>query len=195
MANILIESHYFPCVEYISKSLSVNNFIIESQENFIKQSLRNRCYILSSQKIDKLIVPIKKTNNNTKICNIIVNNDSKWYNHHLKSIYTCYGKAPYFIHYIEKINKILKSHTKYLIDLNFKILEYIFEILRIDVNILFTTQYQQVSYFKDLRNKILKNKIGHNFKNYTQLFGENFQPNLSILDLIMCEGPNAINFL
>jgi hypothetical protein len=42
-----------------------------------------------------------------------------------------------------------------------------------------------------------KPKITYNLERYIQVFAENhgFIPNLSILDLLFMEGPNALNYL
>ncbi len=53
----------------------------------------------------------------------------------------------------------------------------------------------------DMRNKILPKNFQKDRENwkprYPQVFEDRvgFQPNLSILDLLFCEGPNAINLL
>ena len=54
----LIDSQYFPCLEYFSLLKSRSGISIETKERFEKQSYRNRCYIMSSNSIQLLTVPI-----------------------------------------------------------------------------------------------------------------------------------------
>ena len=67
------------------------------------------------------------------------------------------------------------------------------------VNISYTERYDE-EVLQDFRNDISPKKPFSDRKIYTpvpypQLFGSSFAPNLSIVDLIMNEGPNAAHIL
>ena len=72
----------------------------------------------------------------------------------------------------------------------------------VNKKIIFSQKYEKKypSAVRDLRSTIHP-KVENNALDfytpqaYTQVFGNQFVKNLSIIDLIFCEGPNAINIL
>ena len=83
-----------------------------------------------------------------------------------------------------------------LFDFNWKLLQTVFKLLGISKTIHFTETFEKNTLQDDYRNFFVcgENKIADP-EPYTQLFGEGFEPNLSILDLLFCEGKNARNYL
>jgi len=76
------------------------------------------------------------------------------------------------------------------------------DILQIDRSFNFTFLYEQEIQkdVLDLRNiisakKSTKSRSFYRPISYIQNFGSNFVNNLSIIDLLMCEGPNGLNIL
>jgi hypothetical protein len=68
--------------------------------------------------------------------------------------------------------------------------------------IIFSQKYEKKypSVIQDLRSKIHPKQLNdvldfYNPQEYTQVFGNQFVKDLSVIDLIFCEGPNAINIL
>ena len=191
--KILLPSSYFGPIEYYAFLSKYSNIYIEVQENFIKQSIRNRCYVLSANGKLRLTVPVYKTNQ-TKINNIKICYKQNWIKNHWYSIKSSYGSSPYFLFYENEIFKVLQKQEKYLLDLNNSLQKKIFEILDINPSISFTKNYNQVQNMYDLRShSFLSNKI----KPYNQVFMNklNFIPNLSILDLIFNLGPQSTKYL
>ncbi|MDB5940434.1 MAG: hypothetical protein JWP77_2798, partial [Polaromonas sp.] len=94
------------------------------------------------------------------------------------------------------------SEEKKLFTLNINILDYILKTLNINTLLEYTSSFQK-DYIEevDCRNEILPKNFQTNRENwtpkYSQVFEDRlgFQPNLSILDLLFCEGPNAIHLL
>jgi hypothetical protein len=117
---------------------------------------------------------------------------------------SCYRKAPFFEYYSEKVEELIFSECKYLFDLNVSIINWVSAVLKIEGNVGITTEYH-TDYDRhlvtDLRSKWLPKNFQDaeegEFPRYTQVFEDRigFQPNLSILDLLFCEGPNAKNRL
>ena len=189
----LLPLSYFGPIEYYAFLSKHNNIYIEVQENFIKQTIRNRCYILSANGKLRLTVPVHKTNH-IKIKNIKICYKQNWIKNHWYSIKSSYGSSPYFLFYENEILKILKQQEKYLIDLNISLQKKIFEILDINPSVTFTTNYSHENDTFDLRHhSFLVKKL----KPYNQVFMNklNFTPNLSILDLIFNLGPQSTKYL
>ena len=95
-ATALIDIQYLPSLAFFAAIEPFKEIQLESHENFVKQSYRNRAYLLSSQKIEALTVPLIGANKKIYSKDIKIDNSQLWANKHWRSIKTCYGKAPYF---------------------------------------------------------------------------------------------------
>ena len=63
MSNkIILPTAYFGPISYYSKIINNRVTLIETNENFIKQTIRNRCYISGSNKKLRLTIPKQKKN-------------------------------------------------------------------------------------------------------------------------------------
>ena len=120
----------------------------------------------------------------------------------MHAIRSCYGNAPYFIHYYDEIKELLDKKNDYLIELNIDIIQWIIGILGLDIKISITDKFHKHDLEKfDLRNQITpksnQTSIEMDFKNYPQVFAEKFSfiQNLSILDLLFNFGPEATLYL
>tara|TARA_B100000927_G_C16279698_1_gene395025 strand:+ start:73 stop:672 length:600 start_codon:yes stop_codon:yes gene_type:complete len=191
--KILVPSAYFGPIEYYKYLSKYNNICIETQEHYIKQTIRNRCHIFSANGKLRLTVPVNKKNH-TKIKNIKICYKQNWIKNHWYSIKSSYGSSPYFLFYENEIFNILQKHEKYLIDLNTALQNKIFEILNINPIVKYTKNYKNDEDIFDLRNHSFLN---NNIKPYNQVFMHkfNFIPDLSILDLIFNLGPQSTKYL
>ena len=82
---------YFGSISYYKSLFSFSSILIEGNENFIKQSLRNRCDIATSNGILQLSVPVRKINGSkTKSKVIEISNDTNWQKNHWKAIESAY---------------------------------------------------------------------------------------------------------
>lgn len=214
MKKLLIELHYLPCIEYFCHLIKFRQIEIEANEYFEKQSYRSRCYILSANKIQMLSIPVKKhgawriahskvhVSQNIKILykDVVIDHDQKWVNNHWNSIRSAYGKAPYFEFYAEFFREILFKKIKYLFDLNIEMLDLCRKLLQVKCGIEFSERFNKLpaDNTHDMRNVInLKRESKYLFKpyHYQQLFGNKFAANLSIIDLLFCEGGDALRVL
>jgi hypothetical protein len=192
---MLFSSNYFPCIAYFSEILLSEKIEIPSNQTYKKQSYQTRAYILGPHQVETLTVPVSRYKNNTVLADIEISYATNWIEQHLKTLRNCYNKSPYFqltISYFEEI--LNKKHIR-LMDLNTEILQLCLKIMCIDKTIC----HIEASTF-DLINNILyfncKNRVefANNFqpKTYFQNFGKNFEPNLSVLDLIFNKGKDAV---
>ncbi len=200
--EIIIELQYFPPISYFTLITAFNSIQIEAFEHYRKQSYRNRCLINGANKIEKLIVPVKHSMFKTNIRDVQIDYSMNWFNNHMRAILSAYGKSPFYEYFAEDFLKILNKKHQFLFDLNMEILSKCLELLDIHPSISFTKKYDTsviVSVF-DARELIDSKKPDKKNKffwpsPYYQVFGKNFVENLSILDLLFCEGPNAMHIL
>ena len=198
--NIPIFSlQYLPCIAYIREIARHDIILIETQENFVKQTYRNRCKILAANGTLSLIIPIEHEGSQL-ISEIKTQSEIDWKRHHWQSIISAYNNSPYFLYYKDKFEKIYfdKSiHT--LFEFNLKLLELCLFLLKIKTKLKFTEAYNR-DYQPDYRNSFSAKKMDVSdliIKPYYQVFDSKFgfQTNLSIIDLLFSQGPDSRNHL
>jgi len=200
--TLLIDLHFLPCLEYFTWLLSYDHIELEICGNYQKQTYSNRCYILSSQRVDRLSVPVQGGKKKIQYKDIKIDPHQKWSICHWHSICTAYGKAPYFEYLADYFQQIFFQPYEYLYQLNCAFLNTCLEILQIRKSIKATSEYvhHPPDCIVDVRN-LIRPQVHFSERNqyhpypYRQVFGTIFNANLSILDLLFCVGPEAGHIL
>lgn len=196
--SLFLPTYFSPIIQYLAIVRS-EHIIFETEDNFQKQTYRNRCYIQSAQGKQLLNVPIKHTKGiKSKTRDVQIDYKEDWVKLHLKSLETAYNASPYFEFYIDDLRDLMENRFKFLIDLNFSCHHFVMDCLQEQIACSKTTTYEKEPLIKDYRNlAVAKNEPKYQLQRYIQVFEtkQGFMPNLSILDLIFMEGPNALNYL
>ena len=196
---MVVELQYLPSLEYFCAILQNDEIIMEAHEYFEKQSYRNRCRIQTTNKIDTLSVPVQNGNKKVLIKDLKIDYSQDWIRRHWGAIHSAYGKSPFFEFYSEYFKNLLDKKPDFLFDLNFEILTICLKLLRLEKKIIFTEYYQK-NIENDFRG-LIHPKRNHDSNNlyqslaYRQNFGNEFEPNLSILDLLFCQGNQSLSVL
>ena len=198
--SALIELQYFPPIAYFAVLLKNENVLIEQFENYQKSSYRNRCHIATANGLLRLSIPLEKgKNNQTAIKEVKIYNATNWQTQHWRAIKSAYGNAPYFEYYADELLPFFEKKYDYLFDWNLDLLNCIMELFMMPNNLQFTAEYQMDlnDNTTDFRNVISPKKQNNDlFKQipYSQLFVEKygFIPELSVLDVLFCKGPEGI---
>ena len=209
---VVLSSAYFPPIEYFFAIARSGRVLIEQHEFYRKQSYRNRCRILSSQGVESLSVPVAKDSGHSRpIRDIRIDYSYPWIRQHRRAVEAAYNSSPFYLYYKDDFEEILARRPEFLFDLNLMLLEKLLEMVGLRAEISLTESFVKdyppespAARHMDLRERInpkfhgpsLMDEAGV-FQEYFQVFAprHGFQPNLSILDLLSAEGPNAISFL
>jgi hypothetical protein len=194
----LIELHYLPSIAYFTTLCQHEKIIVEKYEHYEKQTYRNRCYINTANGKEGLIIPLTSKHGKTLIKDVRIDYSQKWLNNHWRSIQSAYGKAAFFEYYAEDLHAHLFKKHDFLYSLNLELLTMCLKWLKWNVPILETSVYEKepsvrIRDFRSLLNPKKEDSCNRFFNSveYHQVFGSMFVNNLSIIDLIFCEGPGA----
>jgi hypothetical protein len=177
--------------------------MIEKYGNYQKQSYRNRCYIYGANGPQCLVIPVKKDHGEkTPITKIEIDYSTHWQHIHLKSIQSAYQLSAFYEFYADELIRLISSHTTLLYELNTELLKLMLKWLRINEIPDFTQAWEE-DYACDFRQSISPKKRlqlpDNQFRAspYQQVFSDRygFIPNLSIIDLLFNEGPQALTVL
>lgn len=198
----ILKTEYLPPITSFWAAINSERVLIEMSENYQKKSTRNRSKILGVNGIEILSVPLKKgKNNKMPITTVKISYQENWQNKHLQSIKSAYGNAPYFEYYFAEIESIIQTEHETLLDLNQSLFSFFNRSIDLELKLVPTNDYIY-SYNEsdvDLRHQKFNQPSipGYVSKNYNQVFEEKhgFVEGISILDLLMCKGPESILYI
>ncbi len=202
--SVLLSTAYLPPVSYFAKCLSYQNILIEKHEHFVKQTYRNRCSIYGANGRLDLIIPLVHGSERTAIGEKRISYHDNWRNLHWRSLESAYRSSPYFEFFEAEFRTFyFGEKIEFLFDFNQQLMNRIFEIMKLRMNIGFTDRYEKAyDDMDDFRAKIhpkINPETDVAFKNvpYYQVFENKygFLPNLSIVDLLFNEGLRATDIL
>ena len=186
---------YMPSVEYVARLLREES-VVDLGEHYIKRSQRNRAQILSANGVMSLTVNVENANRpRQRIKDVRIDYSKRWQHQHWVSIMSAYKSSPYFDHYAHLLEPFYKREWRYLVDYNMEYLSTLLRLLGVEDKVNTSEKYVVAREGDiDLRPK---HNEGSTFvaEPYFQVFSDRmpFVANLSILDLLLCEGPQAVS--
>jgi hypothetical protein len=192
---------YLPPVAFFTELLQhKNQFLIEQKEYFPKQTYRNRAQIYTPEGALTLVVPVEKgSKNRREIKDVKISYDFNWQRLHWLSLQACYRSSAYFEYYEADFTPFYaEKKYEFLFDYNEALLRLILKLMKLKLELKFTTEYEAEFKGEDFR-KSINPKQEYNFeqKNYFQVFNDRkgFLKNLSIVDLLFNQGPDTLKYL
>jgi hypothetical protein len=196
---ILLSTAYFPPAEYFSLIKKAETIFVEKEENYIKQTYRNRCKILTSNGVQILSVPVKRGRTlKTPIKEVEIDYSKRWQQVHLRALSASYNSSPFFQYYFEQIRREIMKNVRFLLDLNNELLEICLKILQLNKRISYTSSFEQAAERENDFRYLISPKVTSTYcqKRYYQVFREaNFESGLSILDLLFNMGSESSEYL
>ena len=221
----ILQSNYIPWKGYFDLINLVDEFVLFDEMQYTRRDWRNRNLIKTRSGLKWLTIPVAvKGNYFQKIKDTRVS-EPGWARHHWESIVHNYSKATHFAHYRELFESLyLGSQESFLSRINHAFLTAICQILGINTRISWSEEYTLVegkterlvsickqagatTYIsgpaaRDYIDETLFNNAGisleymdySSYPEYRQLFPP-FEHGVSVIDLILNEGPDAPKFM
>ena len=102
MGSVILSTAYLAPVQYYTKLYAYEDVCIEAEENYLKQTYRNRCHIASANGMQALSIPIEKPD--TLKCltkDIRVSEHGNWRHQHWHALVSAYNMSPFFEYYAD----------------------------------------------------------------------------------------------
>ena len=221
----IVQSNYIPWRGYFDLINSVDEFILFDDAQYTRRDWRNRNVIKTPQGLLWLTVPVQVRGKYFQKIKDTIVTDEGWNHQHWRSIVHNYSQARYFEEYREQFQELyLGTEDRHLSQINVRFLRAICRILGIrtiiscsmDYNLIDGKTARLVKLCKDAgaseylsgpaARVYLDEELFHQegiklsymdysgYPEYHQLYPP-FEPNVSIIDLIFNEGPNATRFM
>ncbi len=202
MAETLLHLPYFGPVLHFRELIKADHVWFENDDNYQKQTYRNRMYVYGANGKLLLNIPIKHLHSpgvkqHQKYRDVKIETDFDWQKQHWKSLKSAYQTSPFFEFYEDEIAPLYHEKAEFLMDFNYRCFNTICECLQLDINFSKTEEFlKEPQGMADMRG-LINAKKSQEIAPYPQVFQDKkgFIHNLSILDLVFNEGPNTVNYL
>jgi WbqC-like protein len=221
----IVQSNYIPWKGYFDMIAAVDEFILYDDMQYTRRDWRNRNYIKTPRGLEWLTIPVDVKGKYLQKIRETRVSDPRWAQGHWSTLVHNYSRARYFPQYRARFEELYLGCAEEMLSLiNFRFIEAVCEILGIRTKISWSMDYDLVEGKTERLVGLCKSAgathylsgpaardyideslfgqegIGVSYMDYTgyrphtQLHGD-FQHTVTILDLILNEGPEARRFM
>ena len=193
---------YLPPLPHYVAMLAHSEVQWDIYEHFHKQYFYNRAIIYGANGPLKLIIPLQKRHEKTPLREVKIKYEDSWQKLHWRSLEASYRRSPYFEYFEHELSPLYDNYQpELLIDWNRKIFETVNKLMQVDIKLSYTKEYlknyEQADDCRNLASPAELDEVAEKKIKYQQVFEEKhgFNHNLSIIDLLFCEGPHSKQLL
>ncbi len=198
----LLHPGFFPNIAHFAV-LAQHDVLWEVCDNYQKQTFRNRTYICTDRGLFMMNIPIQHVGGKQgKQLYKDVRPEAAypWQRQHWRTLQTAYRTSPFFEYYEDDIAPLFEKKFNFLLDFNLQSITTVCNCLQLEMPLEKTTEYQPSPENENLDARYLINpkvQFAIEQEAYIQVFGNKhgFIENVSVLDLLFNEGPNALPYL
>lgn len=192
--------YYFPSVSWFAAALHERSIVLERWQYYHKQHYFNRMEIKTPDKVLRLSIPIQKAAEHTPLWMRTIAHDWNWRHDHWKSIESALRSSPYFEFFEDRIRAFYDTPVSSLFELNLAIISMVRDALHLEIEWTVTDAYHLPAHYAVDYRDAFDPKHGtmptwFQPKDYLQVFGDTFSPDLSIIDLMCNKGPETERIL
>lgn len=197
---LIVPSAYLAPIAYYAGLYAAREVVEDDGEHYVKQTLRNRCYIATPDGAQALTIPVVRSGAaRTAVGDIRISDHGNWRRLHWQALVSAYESSPYFEYYADDFRPLYCRKFDFLADFNEVLRHVVLDALQLDIPVRRTAEYiaEVPAGAVDLRTLTGKpaggNGMAVNFPSYYQVFAgrTGFLPNLSIVDLLFNMGPES----
>lgn len=218
----IMQPYFVPYIGYWQLMNAVDKYVIYDDVNFIKGGWINRNRILINGKTNYFNIPMMGASPNKLINEVNVNKDERLIRKNLRTIEGAYKRAPYYQVVYPIVERIFKTEKENIAEFIYESFQIINDYLGIETELIMSstlnkecslkgedkvlaickelgaTEYynaiggQKLYSFEDFRKHGIALKFVQTEKIVYEQFGEEFKPNLSIIDVMMFNSSTEI---
>jgi hypothetical protein len=220
----IVQSSYIPWKGYFDLIRSVDAFILLDDVQFTRRDWRSRNQIKTRDGLAWLSIPVQTRGRYTQLIQETMTSDSEWARRHWQTLRANYAKTPHFDRYAARLQALYEHPSARLSEINHAFITAICGTLGITTPITWSSDYHarqtRNERLIDLCRAIGGTEylsgpsarhylddaafeaagIGVQFADYSgypeypQPHGP-FEHHVSVLDLLFCTGPRALDFM
>ena len=115
MNSVLLSSTYFGPVQWYQKLNRYDVCFIESHDNYVKQTYRNRCNIAMTNGVQVLSIPVEKYDSlKCPMRDIRISDHANWRHLHWNALQSAYGDSPFFEYYADDLHPFFTKKWTFL---------------------------------------------------------------------------------
>ena len=184
----------FPPVSWWANTIHCSEIWLDDEETFRKRTDRNRYKITTANGLLQLSIPLQGgRSQRIAMKDVLIDKKQNWQKQHWGALFSAYGRAPFYEYYGPELETLIKSDYVFLKDFNRDAINWAAKKLKLAT--VFREDERPVASILNLEDQ-------HSYENikvvaYSQVFENRycFSENLSIIDLLMNEGPASIGIL